>query len=137
MIGVWNNLINPIRMRAGERFYLSLLLISILIGAAVCIPLLYLVIKTIGSGEQALQILLRWRTLEIIGRSLALAGTVTLLSAAISLPLAWILFRADIKLRRLWLILSVIPMVIPSYVGAFVMVAALGPRGMFQDFFVC
>lgn len=111
-----------------------LIALSILVGAAVCIPLLYLVVKTISTGDQALEILIRWRTVEIIGRSLALAAAVTLLSTIISLPLAWILLRSNIRFRKLWLILSVIPMVIPSYVGAFVLVAALGPRGMFQDF---
>lgn len=116
-----------------DKFYPILVVLSVLIGAAVCLPLFYLLLKTLTSGDQALEILLRWRTLEIIGRSLALAGTVTLFSCIISLPLAWILLRSNIKLRKFWLILSVIPMVIPSYVGAFVLVAALGPKGMFQD----
>lgn len=128
-----NNFFSSLRVRVGDSFYLTLLIISILIGAALCTPLVYLFIKTIGAGNEALEILFRWRTLEIVFRSLVLAFSVTLLSILISVPLSWFLFRADIPYRKLWLIMTAIPLVIPSYVGGFVMVAAFGPTGLFQS----
>ncbi len=36
-------------------------------------------------------------------------------------------------LRGMWSVLLVLPLAFPSYVGAFALVSALGPRGMFQD----
>ncbi|MEM7009053.1 MAG: iron ABC transporter permease [Thermodesulfobacteriota bacterium] len=124
---------NAIAARLNDWFYISLLIISLVIAAALSIPLIYLFVKTIGTGDEALEIIFRWRTFNIIVRTLVLAFSVTIVSALISVPLAWFLFRTNIPLRRLWLTLTVIPLVIPSYVGGFIMVAAFGPTGLFQS----
>lgn len=126
-------MLNAIKFRNTDWFYFSLLIFSIGIALAVTVPLLYMVIKTISSGEEAVELLFRWRTFEIIGRSVLLAITVTFFSIVISLPLAWLLFRTKLPLKRFWLVATVIPAVIPSYVGGFVMLAAFGPKGIFQQ----
>ena len=41
--------------------------------------------------------------------------------------------RTDLPARRLWATLCTLPLVIPTYVGAYLFVAALGPNGMLQD----
>lgn len=122
-------------VRNGDRTYISLLVPSLLVAAIVLLPLAYLIIRTLGAGQEAVDILLRTRTLEIVYRSLVLSSAVVLFSLIISLPLAWILFRERLPYRKLWLVLVIVPVVIPSYVGGFTMVAALGPKGMFQEFF--
>ncbi len=104
-----------------------------MIGIALCVPLVYLFVKTIGAGNETLEILFRWRTLQIIFRTLVLAFSVTALSVLISVPLSWFLVRSEVPFRRIWLTLSVIPLVIPSYVGGFIMVAAFGPTGLIQN----
>lgn len=38
-----------------------------------------------------------------------------------------------LPLRQLWAVLAPLPLVIPSYVGAYLMVSALGPRGLLQQ----
>lgn len=133
MINSGDNFIKTLYARVNNWFYFLLIIISLFIAAALCVPVLYLVVKTITAGNETLEILFRWRTLEIIVRSLLLAFSVTLLSVLISVPLSWFLFRANIPFRRFWLILTAIPLVIPSYVGGFVMVAAFGPTGLFQN----
>ena len=77
--------------------------------------------------------LFRARTAQILLRSVLLVTTVTATSVAIAVPLAWLTVRTDLPFRRLWGVLTALPLVIPSYVGAFVVVSALGPKGMLQQ----
>ncbi|MBI3953271.1 MAG: iron ABC transporter permease [Chloroflexi bacterium] len=105
---------------------------AVLVAAGVALPLAYLVVRTLGSGAEAWELLARGRTLAILGRSLLLALVVTGATVAIGLPLAWLTVRTDLPLRRVWSVLTALPLVIPSYVIGFVVVAALGPRGMLQ-----
>ena len=98
------------------------------------LPLTYLVVRTLGAGGEAWELLFRVRVLETLGRTLLLAVAVTGASIALAVPLAWLTVRTDLPLRRAWSVLTVLPLVIPSYVGGFVVVAALGPRGMLQEF---
>ena len=71
-------------------------------------------------------------TLAVLVRSVLLAAVVTGASVVVAVPLAWLTARTDLPGRRLWAVLAALPLVIPSYVGGFVLVSALGPRGMLQ-----
>ncbi|HRJ42038.1 MAG TPA: iron ABC transporter permease, partial [Caldilineaceae bacterium] len=79
-------------------------------------------------------LILRARTLQVIGNSALLAAAVALASLLISLPLAWLTVRTDLPWRQGWTVLAAMPLVIPSYVGGFALVAMMGPRGMVQEF---
>jgi iron(III) transport system permease protein len=46
---------------------------------------------------------------------------------------AWLTVRTDLPGRRAWAVLCTLPLVIPSYIGAYLMVSALGPSGLAQD----
>ncbi|MSQ11556.1 MAG: iron ABC transporter permease [Dehalococcoidia bacterium] len=96
------------------------------------LPLVYLVIRTVGAGEEAWDLLARQRTLHVLGRTVLLAGTVTAGATLLAVPLAWLTVRTDLPLRRVWAVLTAVPLVIPSYVGAFVIIAAFGPHGLLQ-----
>lgn len=115
-----------------QRPALIIWLPAFIIGMAMVIPPGYLVLRTLGAGGELLDLLLRIRTLQVIGRTLILIIGVTAVSIAISLPLAWLTIRSDMPLRRLWSVLVALPLVIPSYVAGFIVVAALGPKGMLQ-----
>ncbi len=121
--------------RVGNRTLppIALWLSAALIAIAVLLPLGYLVLRATGAGTELWSLLFRTRTLEIMGRTMALVVAVTVVSLALSLPLAWLTQRTDLPLRRLWSVLTVLPLVIPSYVIGFVIVAALGPRGVLQQ----
>jgi iron(III) transport system permease protein len=106
---------------------------ALLMALLMALPLLYLIVRTLGAGPSVPGLLLRPRTLQVILNSAGLALAVTLASTVISLPLAWLQVRAELPLRRLWAVLTVLPLVIPSYVAAYTLVAALGPRGMLQE----
>ena len=69
---------------------------------ALCITLfllvspVYLLIRSAGAGVSGLDLLLRIRVLEILIRTILLVGSVTLLSVAIAVPLAWLQVRTDL-----------------------------------------
>lgn len=112
----------------------ALQVITAAIITVVILPLIYLIARAIGAGEEGLRYLLDTRTLQVIWNSLALTGAVALSAVCIGLPFAWLTSRANLPLRRVWLIGGLLAMVIPSYLGAITYVAAFGPRGLLQQF---
>ena len=122
-------------LNAGHRLNLppfSLLAPALLVGGAMLVPLAYLLVRSVGASDEAWDLLFRVRTLATLGRTALLVVTVTGLSVLVSVPLAWLTTRTDLPLRRVWTVLTILPLVIPSYVGAFLFVSALGPRGLLQ-----
>jgi iron(III) transport system permease protein len=122
----------PFQLRATTLVLWSM---AALIAAAMLLPIAYLFIRVIGAGGDAWQGLFRFQTLETIARTVWLSLAVTAASAAIALPLAWLTVRTDLPLRRMWAVLTPLPLVIPSYVGAYLFASALGPRGLLQQLF--
>ncbi|MGI9082347.1 MAG: ABC transporter permease [Thermoleophilaceae bacterium] len=92
----------------------------------------YLAITVGGSLQEALDTVWRERTLRLVLRSAGLAASVTAGALALALPLAWLTGRTDLPGRRVWSVLTLLPLVIPSYIGAYLVVSALGPRGLVQ-----
>ena len=111
---------------------LWLLLPAGLVVVCELLPLLYLALRTLEDGGSAWQLLARARTLEVVLNSVLLAGAVAVATLVIGVPLAWLTSRTDLPGRELWGTVVALPLVIPSYIGAVVMVAAFGPRGMLQ-----
>ncbi|MDO8795219.1 MAG: iron ABC transporter permease, partial [Vicinamibacterales bacterium] len=72
------------------------------------------------------------RVRELLVRTLALTFAVTVTALAIAVPLAWATVRTDLPLRRTWTVFAALPLAIPTYVGGYAFVAALGPRGLMQ-----
>ena len=101
--------------------------------AVVLLPVGYLLFRTIDAGGEAWELVARVQTLEILFRSALLALAVTGSSLVLALPLAWLTVRTDLPGRRLWSVLTVMPLVVPSYVGAFALISALGPKGLIQQ----
>ena len=102
------------------------------VAALLLLPVVYLVLRTLGAGTEAWDLLFRLRVLQILGRTVLLVVTVSLGSIALAVPLAWLTVRSDLPYRKIWAVLAALPLVIPSYVGGFVVVVALGPQGMLQ-----
>ncbi|MDX1523700.1 MAG: iron ABC transporter permease, partial [Anaerolineae bacterium] len=108
-------------------------LTSFLVVALALLPFGYLIIRASGAGyEKVWGILLQSRTHQIFLNSAGLAATVTIASIVIGVSLAWLTVRTDLPGRKVWSVLTALPLVIPSYVGAFALVSALGPKGLVQ-----
>ncbi len=105
---------------------------ALIIGGLLLLSPVYLTVRSLGAGAEFWEAFLRARTLEILLRTLLLVVTVTAASIVVAVPLAWLTARTDLPLARLWGVLTALPLVIPSYVAGFIMVVALGPRGMLQ-----
>ena len=108
----------------------ALLIPCLLIAFIAIIPVLYLTIRSIEADDSTWLWLLRWKTLSIVGRSVALAISVTTISILIALPLSFLTNKTDLKFKKIWKICSILPLVIPSYIGAYLFVSALGPKGI-------
>jgi iron(III) transport system permease protein len=109
-----------------------LMVAALLIAAAALLPVGYLIIRAASMGSKVWSILLQPRTLEVFFGSAGLALSVTLASTMIGVLLAWLTVRTDLPGRKFWAMITVLPLVWPSYVGAFTLVAALGPKGLVQ-----
>ncbi len=110
-----------------------LVLPGLMVAGAMLLPLTYLVLRSASVDLAVWGQLVHPRTLAVLGRSLLLAGAVTLSANAIAIPLAYLTVRTDLPGRQAWSVVTALPLVIPSYVGAFALVAALGPRGLIQQ----
>lgn len=109
-----------------------LLAAGIAVGAAAALPAAYLAITVGGEAAAAWETVWSSRTLGIALRTAGLLAAVTATAIAIAVPLAWLTMRTDLPAPRLWATLTTLPLVIPSYVGAYLFVSALGPTGLLQ-----
>ncbi|WP_122089305.1 ABC transporter permease [Halalkalicoccus subterraneus] len=121
--------------REGENSHpIGLTLLSGAIAAAVLSPLVWIVMRVLQvDTEYARSILARPTTVEILLTSLGLVAAVTGASILLGVPLAFLTVRTDLPFRRFWTIAVALPLVIPSYLGAFTFVMAFGPSGEFAD----
>jgi iron(III) transport system permease protein len=110
-----------------------LLLAATSVALAMLLPLAYLLIRSAEVGlSEAIDSLTSPRTIQVIVNSVVLAVLVTGISFVVSLPLAWLTVRTDMPGRRIWSPLLALPLVIPTYVGAYALVSMMGPRGIVQ-----
>ncbi|HMB49882.1 ABC transporter permease [Natronoarchaeum rubrum] len=124
------------RLRGDEEesqpFGLTLLVAAI--AAAVVFPLSWVVVTaTEVERARAIELLTQQTTREVILNSLLLMGAVTALSILIGVPLAYLTVRTDLPFSRFWSVAVALPLVVPSYIGAFAFVSAFGPQGEFHD----
>ena len=94
---------------------------------------LYLLARSGPAWRAALETLVRPSTLGVLGSTALLAISVTAGATALAVPLAWLATRTDLPGRRLWSVLHILPLVIPSYIFAFLFVSFLSPKGLLQQ----
>lgn len=96
------------------------------------VPLAYLWVRGFGAGTGAWGDVLRGDLAGIALRSVGLALLVGASTAVLGTVIGVLTIRTDLPLRKLWSIAAVLPLVIPSYVGALAFIATFGPRGTLQ-----
>ena len=102
------------------------------IALVMLLPPVYLVIRTFDAGNDAWGLLFNGRTFDILVRTVTLVVLVTGVCIALGVSVAWLTVRTDLPFRRVFAVLTALPLVIPSYVFALLVVIALGPRGTLQ-----
>jgi iron(III) transport system permease protein len=112
---------------------LALVVAGLVVGVLAAIPLVYLVIRAAGARSDLLDLVIRPRTFEVLGSTVLLGAAVGVGACLVGVPVAWLTSRSDLPGRRLWAVLTIVPLAIPSYVTAFALIAALGPNGALRD----
>lgn len=92
-----------------------------------------LFLRVFDATPAAWDTLFSTRTLGLVWRSFALTATVTATACVLGVGGAWVLARTDIGFRRGWGVLIALPLVIPSYVLAMVIISATGATGLIAD----
>ncbi len=116
------------------REHLTLRVLAVCVALAAALPFGYLVWRTSEYGwSSALEVATSARSLELLWSTLILAVAVTLTAVAISIPVAWLTVRSDLPGRRFWTVVTALPLAVPTYVGAWTVIGALGPRGMVAE----
>ena len=118
------------RLRAGIP---AVWLLALAGAGAACVPLAYLIVRAAGADAETWSKILSDNTLRLLLNTVGLTLAVTATSAALALPIAFLTERTDLPFARFWRTITITPLAIPSYVGAFAFVIALGPRGSLQD----
>ncbi len=114
-------------------FYWLLVGSAGLVAALILLVPAYLLLR-VGSGwAEAWQTLSQARTLEILGNTLKLAVSVTAASALLAVPLAWLTTHTDLPGKKLWAVIVALPLVVPSYVAAYLFASILTPKGLLQQ----
>ena len=108
---------------------LSLLLLGLVVASAMVLPLAYLGIRAVGIGGEFLAFISSARILDALLNTAILTIVVTVLSALIAVPAAFVTMRTDLPARRFWSVAMALPLAIPSFVGSFAILGALAPRG--------
>ena len=67
-----------------------------------------------------------WRTVQM-------AVIVSVAAGILGTGLAWLLVRTDVPFARLWRVLTPLPLVFPSFVGAAAFLAGLAPDGLLRN----
>ena len=103
---------------------------GLVVAALAALPLAYLLVRAAGAGGEAWEVVVAWRTLTLVANTVALVAAVTAAATVIGVALAWLVVRSDMPGRRVWGVAAALPLVIPSYVTALALIAAIGPGGL-------
>ncbi len=113
-----------------------ILLPVILAGTGVLVPLVYLLVRAFEADAEALRtIVFRPRTFTLFLNTVALTAGVLVFTITLALPLSWLTTRTDIKGKKIFTLLGVLPLAIPGYVMAYALLGMSGPYGAAADLF--
>jgi iron(III) transport system permease protein len=93
-------------------------------------PLAYLVVRGLAEGGGLTATWASSRTLVPLARSLGLGAAVAAAAALLGTTLAWLVVRTDLPGRRTAGLLLPLPLVMPSFIAAFALLAAFAPGGL-------
>ena len=103
--------------------------VSALVACLFATPLAYLAVRGLTEGGT----LAAWTsgaTVVPLARTLLLGVSVATASAVLGTALAWLVARTDLPGRRTARLLLPLPLVMPSFIAAFALVAAFAPGGL-------
>ena len=104
------------------------------VAAVVSLPIIVLVVQATDYGlGHLLGLVTQPSSVQVAVNSVVLTGIVTVGCVVVGVPLAVLTVQTDLPFRRFWTVVGALPLVVPSYIGAFTFIAAFGPRGELAD----
>jgi iron(III) transport system permease protein len=104
------------------------------VAAVESLPIVVLLVKANDYGlGHLLGLVTRASSVQVAVNSVVLTGIVTVGCVLVGVPLAVLTVQTDLPFRRFWTVVGALPLVVPSYIGAFTFIAAFGPRGELAD----
>lgn len=113
--------------------YVTLLGGALFVSALILLIPLYLAIRAGSAWTEVAQTLRQPGTLQVLGNTILLAVSVVAATTVMAVSLAWLVSCTDLPGKKVWTILAALPLVIPSYVAAFLYVSILSPKGLLQQ----
>ena len=92
-------------------------------------PVVYLLFGAVVGGGDWVGALAPGRLVELAANTILLGGLVVLGAVGLGFAVAWLTTRTTLRGARLWATLTSIPLVIPSYVLALVLLSGTGRQG--------
>lgn len=100
-------------------------------GLVFALPAVFVVVRAVGLGGDVGETFAE--ALGPLVRTVVLATSVSATAAAVATPLAWLLVRAELPARGTLRVLLVLPIVLPSFIGAAAFQAAVAPGGLVAE----
>src|ERR1700710_512000 len=116
----------PVTRRRVPRPPALLVLAAAAVALLALLPLGFEAWQAVDTGwSEASRLVLRDRTGELLWNTVRLTGGCVVLCVLLGVGGAWLVERSDLPLRRLWTVLLVAPLAVPSFVNAFGWVSVL------------
>lgn len=102
---------------------------TLLIAGLMSLPVLYLLFDALSHTDDVEKL---WSAMALarIGRTLALATGVIIVIVSLSMLLAWLTVRTNMRFRQLLSILIVLPLAVPPYITAYALLSLGGNNGL-------
>jgi iron(III) transport system permease protein len=128
----------PARRRGPRRASASTSLLvavpAVVVAALMLVPAAYLVLQAAELPlERIVELVTAPETVRLTVRTVGLAIAVTSASLLLGVPLAWLTVRSDLPGRRFFSVATALPLVIPTYVGAYAILATFAPGGLIES----
>lgn len=114
-------------------FHLLLVSGALFISLLILLVPAYLILRAVTGWENAAETLVRPQTWQVLVNTLGLALAVTVSTAVLAVPLAWLTTCTDLPGKKIWSVFLALPLVIPSYVAAYLFVSMMTPKGLLQQ----
>ena len=119
-----NNLFKLISRTISSKF---LIILGIIIASTVALPILYLVIRSVNSFTEVIDLLNKAGFFWIFFRTFILVFLVTLISIIIGVSIAWVITRTDLAGSKIYSVMVILPLIMPSYIGAMTFLEIFSP----------
>ncbi len=99
------------------------------------LPLVYLFWRFFSFSGNILSLVENWDVLTLLINTISLFFTVVISSVFLGISVAVLIFRYRVPFSRIILTMLILPLVIPSYIGALTYISMFSPKGLYVQIF--